>query len=39
MTVGYAVGARLVWAAGLASILDCVRALGTGVFEGGRRAS
>ncbi len=35
MTVGYAVGAGLVWLAGLVSTIDYVRTLGGGIFEGG----
>lgn len=35
MTIGYAVGAALLWAAGLASTIAYVQAAGGGIFEGG----
>jgi hypothetical protein len=35
MTIGYAVGAALLWAAGLASTIAYVRTAGGGIFEGG----
>ncbi len=35
MTVGYSVGAAMVWAAGLASTATYVQTLGGGIFEGG----
>lgn len=35
MTIGYAVGAALLWAAGLASTIAYVPAAGGGIFEGG----
>jgi hypothetical protein len=35
MTVGYSVGAALIWAAGLTSTAAYVQALGGGIFEGG----
>jgi len=35
MTIGYTVGAALLWAAGLASTIAYVRTAGGGIFEGG----
>ena len=35
MTIGYTVGAALIWTAGLASTIAYVRTAGGGIFEGG----
>ena len=35
MTIGYTVGAALLWTAGLASTITYVRTAGGGIFEGG----